>query len=100
MEFARARELLQYSGIPLEKVDAQVHNRLSISNLPDDFHVPRPSLSSSTTQSSLPHSPVAEHMDHRLSRTSVSTSEPSSPFTLPRVSHIKQSPPSMTLSKY
>lgn len=100
MEFARARELLQYSGISVEKVSAQDQNRLSISNLPDDFHVPRPSLSSSSTLSSLPHTPVVEHKDHRLSSVSASNSEPNSPFTLPRVSHVRRSPSSMTLSKY
>lgn len=99
MEFARARELLQYSGISLEKVSAQDQNHLSISDLPDDFRVPRPSLSSSSTLSSLPRTPVMEHADHRLSGVSASNSEPNSPFTLPRVSHSRH-PSLVTLNKY
>jgi STE20-like kinase len=97
MDFARARELLQYGGISLEK-RAQDQNRLSISNLPVDFHVPRPSLSSSSTLSSLPHTPVLEHTDHRQSGISASISEPNSPFTLPRVSHNRSLSP-VTLNK-
>jgi len=87
MDFARARELLQYGGISLEKFSAQDQKRLSVSNLPVDFHVPRPSLSSSSTLSSLPHTPVLEHTHRRQSGVSASISEPNSPFSLPRVSH-------------
>jgi len=91
MDFARARELLQYSGILLEKVGAQDQNRLSVSNLPDGYRIPRASLSSSSTLSSPPHSPVVEHTDHQLSGISASNSEPASPFTLPRASHNRRS---------
>jgi len=100
MDLARARELLQYSGIALEKLSAQDQNRLSVSNLPDDFRIPRPSLSSSSSLSSPPHSPVVEHTDHRQSDISTSNSEPNSPFTLPRVSHSRQSVSPVTLNKY
>ncbi|XP_069677773.1 serine/threonine-protein kinase 10 isoform X2 [Periplaneta americana] len=97
MEFAKAREILQYGGIPLEKVSTQVQNRLSISN---DFHVPRASLSSGTTRSSPSLTPILERIERRSRIKSAPNSGPSSPFTLPRISHVPRSPSSLALNKY
>jgi len=100
MDFARARELLQYGGISLEKCSTQDQNRLSVSNLPDDFRIPRASLCSTSSLSSPPHTPVVERADLQQSGISASNSEPNSPFTLPRVSHDRQCPSQVTLNKY
>ena len=100
MDFAHARELHHYSGILLEKFSAEDQNRLSVSNLPDDIRIPRASLSSSSSLSSPPYTPVVEHADRQQSGISASNSEPNSPFTLLLVSRDRQSLSPVTLNKY